>query len=232
MNCAFCATGREGFTRNLSSGEMVKQILAIQEDFGARVTNLVGMGQGEPFLNYDNVLDALHILNDPHGIAIGARHIAVSTCGIIPGIRKFSQEIEQFTLAVSLHSAIQTTRDYLMPMVKRYPLGDLKKSLQDYVAATNRRITFEYLLIDGINDSSEDLHALEEFCSGLLCHINFLPMNAVEGAAFQPSPRKTVQHFLDYFNSHGVESTLRVSRGSDINGACGQLKNSVLHGME
>ena len=160
MQCAFCATGHGGFSRNLSVGEMVDQILIAQEDMGQRVSNVVAMGQGEPFLNYDNTLAALRILNHASFLKIGARRITVSTCGIIPGIDRFANEPEQFTLAVSLHAARQSVRDVLMPQMTNQPLSRLRKALQQYLEKTDRRITLEYLLIDGINDGEEDLAAL------------------------------------------------------------------------
>ena len=224
MGCTFCATGREGCFRNLGSGEMLRQITEIQKDTGRRVTNIVAMGQGEPFLNYENTLGALQIMNASYGLSIGARKITVSSCGIIPGIERFSQRSEQFTLAVSLHAARQEIRDLIMPKMKAYPLEKLKEALRAYVEKTNRRVTLEYLLLDGVNDSLKDRDALARFCSGLLCHINLLPLNAVEGAPYQPSPQKRVDAWLSWFEEQGIETTLRVSRGSDIEGACGQLK--------
>ena len=227
MGCAFCATGHEGFTRNLFAGEIARQIVEVQADMGRRVSNVVIMGQGEPFLNYDSTLAALRLMNSPDALGIGARHIVVSTCGIIPGIERFAAEPEQFTLAISLHTARQELRDALMPKASAYPLTDLKLALQSYLTQTNRRITFEYLLIDGVNDTDADIIALEQFCHGLLCHINFLPMNSVASSPFQPSPQSVVQAWTEYFNDHGIEATVRTSRGSDIAGACGQLKNAL-----
>ena len=226
MECAFCATGKEGFSRNLTSMEMVEQIIAVERDFGRRVTNVVAMGQGEPFLNYDETLDALREINNPDGLNIGARHITVSTCGVIRGIERLASEPEQFTLAVSLHSAIQSTRDAIMPRVANQKLPELKRALSRYIQRTNRRITFEYLLMSGINDSGSDLSALLDFCDGLLCHVNILPMNAVKGSPFQPASHGTVALWQSKLNAAGIEATLRHSRGSDIAGACGQLKNS------
>lgn len=227
MGCTFCATGKEGLSRSLLPGEIADQVLIAQEDMGRRVSNVVGMGQGEPFLNYDNTLAALHILNDKKGLAIGARHISVSTCGILSGINRLSNEPEQFTLAVSLHAARQSVRDGLMPKVSRYDLRALKAALQSYVAKTNRRVTLEYIMIQGVNDTQEDLEALCAFCSGLLCHVNLIPMNAINAMPFQPSRPATVSQWLSAIQSRGTEATLRDSRGSDIAGACGQLKNSV-----
>ena len=226
MNCAFCATGQEGFTRNLLPGEIVDQVLVAQKDMGTRVTNVVGMGQGEPFLNYDNTMAALRILNDPHGVAIGARHISVSTCGIIPGIERFANEPEQFTLAVSLHAAVQNMRDVLMPKVARYKLHELKTVLRKYTELTNRRVTLEYIMIEGLNDSQNDLAHVKSFCKGLLCHVNLIPINVVPGSEFQPSEAATIQNWIDTLQKSGTETTLRDSRGSDIDGACGQLKGS------
>lgn len=227
MECAFCATGKEGFTRNLLPGEMVDQIIAVQNDFDQRVSNVVAMGQGEPFLNYENTLTALRIINSADALNIGARRITVSTCGIIDGINRFAQEPEQFTLAVSLHSAVQQKRDKLMPRVKNQPLDELHDALYSYIEKTNRRVTFEYLLIDGVNDSADDLKALEIFCRTLLCHINLLPMNSVANSPFQPSHSKTINTWVEYLNNAHIETTVRNSRGSDIAGACGQLKNSL-----
>ena len=226
MACSFCATGKEGFIRNLSPGEIVDQVLIAQEDAGRRVSNVVGMGQGEPFLNYDNSIAALRILNDPKGLAIGARHISVSTCGIIAGINRFAQEPEQFTLAISLHAALQNVRDALMPKVAKDNLNVLKSALQSYVEKTNRRVTLEYIMIRDVNDTKEDLEALCSFCSELLCHVNLIPMNAIDASSHQPSLHSTVKQWLSVIQNHGTEATLRESRGSDIAGACGQLKNS------
>lgn len=226
IGCAFCATGREGFARNLTPGEIVDQVLIAQDDMGKRVTNVVGMGQGEPFLNYNNTMAALRILNNKKGLEIGARHISVSTCGILPGIERFSEEPEQFTLAVSLHAARQGVRDLLMPNVARFKLGNLKSALQEYIAKTNRRVTLEYIMIDGVNDADEDLKALQKFCANLLCHVNLIPINAIEGSVFQPSEPETINRWLNAIQKKGTEATLRDSRGSDIDGACGQLKNT------
>lgn len=226
IGCAFCATGREGFARNLTPGEIVDQVLIAQDDMGKRVTNVVGMGQGEPFLNYDNTMAALRILNNKKGLEIGARHISVSTCGILSGIERFSEEPEQFTLAVSLHAARQGVRDLLMPNVARFKLGNLKSALQEYIAKTNRRVTLEYIMIDGVNDADEDLKALQKFCANLLCHVNLIPINAIEGSVFQPSEPETINRWLNAIQKKGTEATLRDSRGSDIDGACGQLKNT------
>lgn len=226
IGCAFCATGQEGFARNLTPGEIVDQVLIAQKDMGKRVTNVVGMGQGEPFLNYDNTIAALRILNHKKGLEIGARHISVSTCGILPGLKRFAEEPEQFTLAVSLHAARQPIRDLIMPNVARYKLPTLKEALQEYVSKTSRRVTLEYIMIEGVNDALADLKALQKFCSNLMCHVNLIPINAIEGSEFQPSPPETIEQWLSAIQKKGTEATLRDSRGSDIAGACGQLKNT------
>lgn len=226
MACSFCATGKEGLARNLTPGEIVDQVLTVQRLMGRRVSNVVGMGQGEPFLNYNNVLAALRIMNHSKGLGIGARHICVSTCGIIPGIERFSQEPEQFTLAVSLHAAKQSTRLELMPKTSKFPLPKLKESLARYIDATNRRVTFEYIMIKDVNDTEEDLRELLAFCKGLLCHINLIPINAIPESPYKPSSQATIQHWIEATGRRGIETTLRDSRGSDIAGACGQLKNT------
>lgn len=226
MECAFCATGREGFSRNLLPGEMVEQVRIAQEDIGRRVSNLVAMGQGEPFLNYDNVLDALRIFNGEQGMNIASRRITVSTCGIFEGIRRFAHEPEQFTLAISLHSAIQATRNEMMPRLANQPLDELHAVLRQYQDESKRRITFEYLMAGGVNDDAKHLSALCDFCKGLSCHVNLIPCNRIEGSSYRPAQHTRVDAFLNTLESAGVSATLRQSRGSDIAGACGQLKNS------
>lgn len=227
MGCTFCATGKEGFTRNLSPGDIVDQILITQKQMGKRVSNVVMMGQGEPFLNYDHTLAALRILNNEELLKIGARHITISTCGVLPGIKRLSAEPEQFTLAISLHAATQYKRDHIMPGVKNYELTKLKTELLHYVDRTNRRITFEYAMMNGINDTEKDLQALIDFCAGLLCHINLIPLNKIEGSEFLPSTPSTMNHWYSTLNKNGIETTMRYSRGSDIAAACGQLKNAL-----
>lgn len=227
MGCAFCATGEEGFTRNLLPGEMAQQVLTVQRDFGARVSNVVAMGQGEPFLNYDNVLEALRIMNSDQALGIGARHITVSTCGVLKGIDAFAHEPEQFTLALSLHSAIQSTRDRIMPKCAGTSLADLKDALDSYYRVSTRRPSIEYLMMKGINDGEKDLAALLDFCDGLFVHVNLLPMNEIEGSPFHPSRSTVVDHWVRTLTRNGIEANVRDSRGSDIDGACGQLKNRL-----
>lgn len=223
MQCEFCATGKQGLTRSLDPGELIDQVNVVQSDYGKRVTNVVVMGQGEPFANYDNTLAALRIMNHPKLLAIGARHITVSTCGILRGIRKFSNEPEQFTLAVSLHSARQTVRDKLMPKVSSQPLDELKAALEAYTQKTGRRFSFEYALMKDVNDAGSDLKALTNYCTDMLCHVNLIPLNTVEDSPIKPSTRKTVQHWQEHLENAGIPVSVRASRGSDIAAACGQL---------
>lgn len=224
MGCAFCATGLAGLSRSLTAQEMVDQVLHVSRDFGERVTSVVFMGQGEPFANFDATIDALRALNDPDGLAIGARHLTVSTCGVIPGIRRFAELPEQFTLAISLHSAVQGTRNQLMPGVKKYTLPRLHEAIQLYVEKTGRRPTYEFAMIDGINDTNPEMQALIDFCAGTLCHVNLIQLNNIPDSSFRPSPIEKVETLQRRLTMHGVETTIRNSRGSDIDAACGQLK--------
>lgn len=238
MGCVFCSTGRGGYTRSLSCGEMFDQVRLVGEDFGMRVSNVVAMGQGEPFANYDAVLVALRLMNDERYLGIGARHITVSTCGLLDGIRRLTREPEQFTLAVSLHSAVQATRDTLMPGVSGVHLDDLKDALSAYGDTTKRRPSLEYAPIQGMNDSDEELAALIAFCKGMLCHVNLIPLNppaeSVNGgdeplsdaAKMIPSPR--IQEFKHALEREYIEVSVRASRGADIDGACGQLSQRYL----
>lgn len=224
MGCAFCATGLAGLSRSLTAQEMVDQVLHVSRDFGERVTSVVFMGQGEPFANFDATIDALRALNDPDGLAVGARHLTVSTCGVIPGIRRFAELPEQFTLAISLHSAVQGTRNQLMPGVKKYTLPRLHEAIQLYVEKTGRRPTYEFAMIDGINDTNPEMQALIDFCAGTLCHVNLIQLNNIPDSPFRPSPIEKVETLQRRLTMHGVETTIRNSRGSDIDAACGQLK--------
>ncbi len=228
MGCSFCATGRSGLTRDLGPGEMVDQVRLVGEDFGVRVTNAVAMGQGEPFANYEATLAGLRFLNSAKtGLGIGARHLTVSTCGLAAGIDRFATEPEQFTLAVSLHSAVQATRDRLMPGVRGVPLTALRRAITGYIAATNRRPTLEYALIAGVNDTDPELAALVEFCRGLLVHVNLIPVNAVAGSEFARSEASRSREFVRRLAAQGTEASVRVERGADIDAACGQLKQRV-----
>ena len=228
MGCAFCATGAAGLSRSLTAAEIYEQVMHVRDDFNSRVTSVVMMGQGEPFMNYDATLAALRKLNDPDGAGIGARHLTVSTCGVIPQIMRFANEPEQFTLAISLHSAVQRTRNALMPGVRKYSLINLYNVMGEYVNKTGRRPTYEYALIGGVNDTDAELQALCDFCEGTLAHVNLIQLNEVEGSKFRPSTDLRAQDFVRRLASVGVEATVRNSRGSDIDAACGQLRQRVI----
>ena len=224
MGCAFCATGMNGLTRSLTAREMVDQVLHVAADFNERVTSVVFMGQGEPLANFDETVKALRMLNDPNGLGIGARHLTVSTCGIIPSIKRFAELDEQFTLAISLHSAIQSTRNQLMPGVKKFTLLRLHEALQAYTEKTGRRPSYEYAMIDGVNDTNPEMEALINFCQGTLCHVNLIQLNDIADSPLKPSPIEKVEALQRRLIMHGVETTIRNSRGGDIDAACGQLK--------
>ena len=232
IGCAFCATGMSGLTRSLSASEIYEQVMHVRDDFGRRVTSVVLMGQGEPFANYTETLAALRRLNSPDGAGIGARHLTVSTCGIIPMIKRFANEPEQFTLAVSLHSAVQRTRDMLMPGVKKYSLIHLYDIMNEYVNKTGRRPSYEFALIRGVNDSDNEIAALCDFCRDNLAHVNLIMLNEVKGSKFQPSTNERAHEFVRRLTSVGVEATIRDSRGSDIDAACGQLKQNVENALQ
>lgn len=228
MGCVFCATGEGGLVRSLTAGEMYDQVMHVAEDFGTRPTSVVFMGQGEPFANYDEVLKALRWLNAADGAGIGARHLTVSTCGVIPGIRKFALEPEQFTLAVSLHSVIQPIRNKIMPGVKKYTLHRLREAMDYYIEKTGRRPTYEYALMSGINDNRPDIDELIAFCEGTLAHVNLIQINRVDGSFIEPSTQEKAEDIVRRLAQHGIEATIRQSRGNDIDAACGQLKQRLL----
>lgn len=223
MGCSFCATGRGGFVRDLLPGEIVWQVALVGADFGQRVTNAVAMGQGEPFNNYEATLGALRLMNAPEGLGIGARHLTVSTCGVVPGIARFAREPAQFTLAVSLHSAVQETRDRIIPGARRWPLPQLRQALIDYGDLTARRPTLEFAVIAGDNDSPREISALITFARGWMCHVNLIPVNPVEGSgAKRPDPAR-VAEIAGVLQAAGIETSIRAERGTDIEAACGQL---------
>jgi len=225
MACTFCATGRLGLIRQLGPGEIVDQLAIASEDFGQRVTNAVAMGEGEPFANYSATLDALRLMNHPKGLNIGARHITVSTAGVIPGIMAFAAEPEQFRLAVSLHSANQAMRDTLMPGLTAYSLTALQHTLISYGQAVGRRVSLEYVLIDGVNDTEEAVFELITFCSELNCHVNLINLNVIgaDPDYFIPTAPAKAREIRSQLRAAGIETSLRRSRGVDIAGACGQL---------
>ena len=222
MGCTFCATGQGGFFRHLTVGEIVEQyIVAAREAQPRRVTNIVFMGMGEPMANYDNMMAAVNRLH--HAIGISARKITISTVGIVPGIRRLTQEPLQLNLAVSLHSANDVRRNELVPMNKRYPLSALGDACMEYVETTNRRLSFEWALIDGVNDSDRDIKELVAYARPLKAHVNLIPLNPTPGYLVRGTSKERVQEFFSALNEQGIMTTVRNTRGSEIAAACGQL---------
>jgi 23S rRNA (adenine2503-C2)-methyltransferase len=251
MNCSFCATGQMGFLRNLRAGEIIEQVMwvarALAHDTSAqsgnepaeRLSNVVFMGMGEPFANYNNVMEAARRLVEPReegGFGLGARKITISTVGLVPGIRKFTNEGLQINLAVSLHAATDELRSQLAPINRRYPLRELTYAIRDYIGKTNRRVSFEWALIDGVNDTPQQAEALVKLVHTTfdpsterrhMIHINLIPLNPTGGYQGRASQRTRIQQFCDVLNQAGIPNTLRVRRGIDISAGCGQLKAEV-----
>lgn len=228
MGCKFCASTGIAFVRSLSAGEIVEQILAVEQDTGSRISNIVFMGIGEPLDNYDNVIKAIHILNHPKGLNIGARHISISTSGLVPKIYDLAKEKIPCTLSISLHATSNEKRSNMMPVNNVYPMEELIKACKDYIASTNRRISFEYALAKDNNDNLEDAKELVKLLKGMLCHVNLIPINKIEDGKFTKSTNENIMKFRDYLNDHGIVATIRRELGSDIDAACGQLRRKSL----
>ena len=228
MGCKFCASTGIGFIRNLSSGEIVEQILAVEQDTGLRISNVVYMGIGEPMDNYDNVVNSIRIINNPKGLNIGARHISVSTSGVVPMIYKLADENIQCTLSISLHATNNEKRSSMMQVNKAYPIEELLQACKDYIAKTNRRVSFEYALAKDNNDNLEDAKELVKLLRGMNCHVNLIPINKIENGAYTKSSNENIIKFRDYLNDHGIVATIRRELGSDIDAACGQLRRKNL----
>ncbi len=226
--CRLCASGLGGFIRDLSAGEIYDQVLAMQQDSGTRVSHVVLMGSGEPLENYGAVMTFIRNITAPYGLNIGVRHITISTCGLVPGIRKLAGEGLQLTLAVSLHAPNDNDRDLLMPINKKYPLKELIPACRDYARATGRRVTFEYALIAGVNDSRSHALELVRLLSGALCHVNLIPVNPVPERGVEPPSRLQVELFKTLVEQGGLAVTVRKEFGADIGAACGQLRRRVL----
>ena len=227
VGCVFCATGLGGYTRNLTAGEIVDQVLAVQEaarnnSESRRVDHVVFMGMGEPLLNYEATVKAMRLLNSELGIAI--RHLTVSTVGFVPGIRRLAQEKMQVTLAVSLHAPTDDLRRQLIPGMTSWSLAEIIDACQEYLQQTGRRVTFEYCLIDGVNDGIAEAHELAKLLHGMNCHVNLIPYNPVSGLTFHTRSRKRIRAFREILEGAGIRVTQRVQRGSDIDAACGQLR--------
>ena len=224
MGCKFCASTGVKFARSLEAGEIVEQLLAIERDEKIHISNLVFMGIGEPLDNYDNVMKAIRILNNPKGINMGARHISISTSGLVPNIYKLADENIQCTLSISLHSSSNEKRSKMMPVNNLYNIQELMKACKYYIEKTNRRISFEYALAKDNNDNIQDAKELAELLKGMLCHVNLIPINKIEDGKFTKSSNKNIMKFRDYLNSKGIVATARRELGSDIDAACGQLR--------
>lgn len=226
MRCSFCATGQMGFKRHLSAEEIFEQAQRFSAELqakGERLSNVVLMGMGEPFHNYDSVLEALSLLRERLGI--GARKITVSTVGIVPKIRAFAREGIQVKLAISLHATQNEERSQIMPINRKYPIEELISACHEFVDATHRRITFEWALIQGENDSEEEAQRLAQLLQGLLCHVNVIPLNPTKGYEGAPSERRSVERFVSILEQSGIPATIRVRRGIDIDAGCGQLQS-------
>ena len=228
MGCKFCASTGIPFIRNLTPGEIVEQILAVERDTGIKISNIVFMGIGEPFDNYDNVIKAIRIINNPKGLNIGARHISISTSGIVPNIYRLAEENIQCTLSISLHSADNKKRSEMMPVNNAYNIGELIKACKDYINMTNRRISFEYALAKDDNDNLDDAKKLVKLLKGMLCHVNLIPINKIENGKYSKSTNENIIRFRDFLNDNGIVATIRRELGSDIDAACGQLRRQNL----
>ncbi len=228
MGCKFCASTGIKFIRNLTSGEIVEQILAVQRDEKTKISNIVFMGIGEPLDNYDNVLKAINILNNPKGLNIGARHISISTSGIVPKIYELADRDYQFTLSISLHATNDEKRSKMMPINNKYNIEELMKACKYYIKKTNKRISFEYALAKDNNDNLEDAKELVKLLKGMLCHVNLIPINKIENGQYIKSTNENIIKFRDYLNANGITATIRRELGSDIDAACGQLRRKNL----
>lgn len=232
MGCKFCASTGIPFGRNLTAGEIVNQILEVQKDAGVKISNVVFMGIGEPLDNYDNVVKAIRILNNPKGLNIGARHISVSTSGLVPKIYDLAKENIQCTLSISLHASNDEKRSSMMPVNNVYNIETLMKACRDYIKETNRRISFEYALSKDNNDNLDDAKELVKLLKGMLCHVNLIPINKIEGGKYTKSTNENIIRFRDYLNENGIVATIRRELGSDIDAACGQLRRKSLNTKE
>ncbi|MBE6788577.1 MAG: 23S rRNA (adenine(2503)-C(2))-methyltransferase RlmN [Ruminococcaceae bacterium] len=224
MGCTFCASTKAGRVRNLTAGEILGQVYRAQTDTGERISHIVLMGIGEPLDNFENVVKFLEMVSDKDGLNIGQRNISLSTCGVVPNIYKLAELDMQITLSVSLHAPFDDMRTKMMPINKKYPIAELIKACRDYVKTTGRRISFEYSLIKGVNDSPECAKALCELLKGMLCHVNLIPINTIEQSSYRKSDRKSIEDFKKIIEDHKITATVRRKLGADINAACGQLR--------
>lgn len=230
MGCAFCESGRLKKVRNLETAEIVEQVLQIEKDFGKRISHVVLMGIGEPFDNYDNVISFIRILNHPKGFAIGARHITVSTCGIVPKIEQFMKDENQVNLAISLHAPNNELRSKLMKINKAYPLEKLIPVLKKYIDVTHRRLTFEYILLQDVNDTTECALELAHLLKGMNCYVNLIPYNETSHFEYKKSRQERILNFLDVLKKNHIQATIRREFGSKVQAACGQLRSNYEEG--
>lgn len=228
MGCKFCASTGINFIRNLTTGEIVEQMIKVEQDTGERISNVVFMGIGEPLDNYENVVNAIRLINHPKGLNIGARHISISTSGLVPKIYQLAEENIQCTLSISLHATNNEKRSSMMPVNQTYPIEELLQACKDYIAKTNRRISFEYALAKDNNDNLEDAKELVKLLKGMLCHVNLIPINKIENGQFNKSSNENIMKFRDFLNEHGIVATIRRELGSEIDAACGQLRRKNL----
>ena len=232
MGCRFCASTIDGWTRNLLPSEMLDQVYKIQKLSKERVSNVVVMGTGEPLDNYENLLRFIHMLSDENGLHISQRNITVSTCGIVPRMYDLAEENLQITLAISLHASNQQKREELMPVAKKYSLEELMEACRNYFKKTGRRLTFEYSLVGGENDSQEDAEELAHLIKGLNCHINLIPVNPIKERSYVQSDKKVIANFQNKLEKYQINVTIRREMGRDIDGACGQLRKSYIDKKE
>ena len=228
MGCGFCASTIGGLYRNLSAGEILNQVIYAQKDIGERISNIVMMGIGEPLDNYDNVIKFLHNVNHKDGLNIGYRHISLSTCGLVDKIYQLAKENLPITLSVSLHAPNNEIRNQIMPVNRKYPIEKLIDACREYIKVTTRRISFEYALISGVNDSMQNAQELAGLLSGMLCHINLIPVNNVEERDFHKGTTQSIKNFYEKLSKLGMNVTIRRELGSDISASCGQLRKKVL----
>ena len=229
MSCAFCASGMKKKLRNLEAGEIVLQLRSVERILNLKISNVVVMGIGEPFDNYDNVMKFLHIINNPHGMEIGARHISVSTSGVVPMIYKYAEEDIQSNLAISLHAPNNEIRNQIMPVNKAYNLDELIKAIKEYIRITNRRVTIEYILLEGINNSEKNALELAHLLKGMNVYVNLIPYNEVKEKPFVKSSVQNTRKFFDTLKKCGINVTQRYEYGSDIDAACGQLRSKHMN---
>ena len=232
MGCKFCASTGIQFVRSLTAGEIVEQILAVEQDIKDKISNVVFMGIGEPFDNYDNVMKAIKIINNQKGLNIGARHISVSTSGLVPKIYDFANEDLQCTLSISLHATNDEKRSSMMPVNKKYSIEELMEACRYYIDKTNKRISFEYALAKDNNDNLDDAKELVKLLKGMLCHVNLIQINKIENGSYTKSTNENIIKFRDYLNDNGIVATIRRELGSDIDAACGQLRRKNLKNQE